>query len=297
MEWTKSLKKTGKSVIQKLRRKGASQDREARRETKAGIPPEAKKKKPAPGDLPQRIRLVCPRIRHLSHRRHGASAGGLEAFTSFSTTCLRTATWLSSWWSSRPPGPHHMMPELLKRHTPMDVIEAQDGIARGARPRLCDARRTGTCPFSAGWLQISAPAEMRGLRIPHRLVLPLPGRGAGRKGHKHYPSGTGSTGRSDEGDSRRGRMCMVQDPETARYDGMPGARSSRSCGLRRSGGEDAEQLQGLREAVLPQEPGTILYLGDSSLTAIQNPRHLRTRRAMIFPTTKRRRSCAGSSGA
>jgi len=119
------MKKTGKKVTQRpAAKKGKPKTAKPVQETKVGIPPEPGKRKPSSKERvsPPSASDAFPIV------GMGASAGGLEAFTSFFTNMPADSHMAFVLVVHLDPGHASMMPELLKRHTKMDVIEAQDGM-------------------------------------------------------------------------------------------------------------------------------------------------------------------------
>jgi two-component system CheB/CheR fusion protein len=272
MAWTTPMKKTGKKVTQKTAAKrGKPKTAKPVRETKVGIRPEAKKRNPAPRKPSSRDQAGIPSASDtFPIVGMGASAGGLEALTSFFNNMPADSHMAFVLVVHLDPGHTSMMPELLKRHTAMNVIEAQDGMT-------VEPNRVYVIPPNKDMsifgrvLQIAAPAQMRGLRMPIDFFFRSLAEDQGEKAISVILSGTGSDGtlgmRAIHG---AGGMCMVQDPETARYDGMP--RSAIITGLADyvvPAEKMPEQLQAYVRQYYPKKPGKILYLGDTSLTAIQ----------------------------
>lgn len=151
----------------------------------------------------------------------GASARGLEAFEQF--------------FSKLPPDsgmafvliqhldPHHksMLGDLLKRYTPMKVMEAEDGM-------MLQPNRVFVIPPNChlavhqGKLHLLEPLHSAGLHTPIDYFFRSLARDQKENAVGIILSGTGSDGVfglmivRDEGG-----MTMVQEPQTARYDGMP----------------------------------------------------------------------------
>jgi two-component system CheB/CheR fusion protein len=266
------MKKTGKKVTQRpAAKKGKPKTAKPVQETKVGIPPEAEKKKPAPRKPSSKERVSPPSVSDaFPIVGMGASAGGLEAFTSFFNNMPAESHMAFVLVVHLDPGHASMMPELLKRHTKMDVIEAQDGMTV-VPDRVYVIPPNRDMSIFGRVLQISAPAEMRGMRMPIDSFFRSLAEDQGEKAISIILSGTGSDGtlgmRAIHG---AGGMCMVQDPETARYDGMP--RSAIITGLADyvvPVEKMPEQIQAYVRQYYPKKPGKILYLGDTSLTAIQ----------------------------
>jgi two-component system, chemotaxis family, CheB/CheR fusion protein len=200
----------------------------------------------------------------------GASAGGLEAFTSFFKNMPSDGHMAFILVVHLDPGHTSMMPELLKRYTKMDVIEAKDGMSVMPDCVYVIPPNKDMSIFGRV-LQVSEPAEVRGLRMPIDSFFRSLADDQGEKAISVILSGTGSDGtlgmRAIHG---AGGMCMVQDPETARYDGMP--RSAIITGLADyvlPVEKMPEQLQAYVRQYYPKKPGKILFLSDKGLTAIQ----------------------------
>jgi two-component system, chemotaxis family, CheB/CheR fusion protein len=159
----------------------------------------------------------------------GGSAGGLEAFEQF--------------FSHMPPDtgvafvlvphlePTHkgMMPELLGRHTAMRVVEAEDGME-------IQPNRVYVIPPNAdlailhGKLQVLEPVARRGLRMPIDLFFRHLAADQKEKAISIILSGMGSDGTLGlKAIKENLGMVMVQDPSSAKYDGMP--RSAINTGL------------------------------------------------------------------
>ena len=229
----------------------------------------------------------------------GASAGGLEAFTSFFNNMPADSHMAFILVVHLDPGHASMMPELLKRHTNMDVIEAQDGMTV-LPDRVYVIPPNKDLSIFGRVLQIGAPAEMRGLRMPIDSFFRSLAEDQGERAIGIILSGTGSDGtlgmRAIHG---AGGMCMVQDPETARYDGMP--RSAIITGLADyvvPVEKMPEQLQAYVGSITRRSRGrSSTWATRASRPSRRSSPFCARGRAMIFPTIKRRRSCAGSSGA
>nr|WP_315429493.1 chemotaxis protein CheB [uncultured Albidiferax sp.] len=161
----------------------------------------------------------------------GASAGGLAAFEAF----------FSGMPPHKEPGmafvlvqhlaPDHtsMLTELLQRHTRLQVIEVQDGmVVKINCAYIIPPNRD--MAFLNGALQLLEPDAPRGHRLPIDFLF----RSLAQDQHELaigiVLSGTGSDGtlgvRAIKGE---GGMVMVQNPDSAEYDGMP--RSTLGTGL------------------------------------------------------------------
>ena len=200
----------------------------------------------------------------------GASAGGLEALTAFFKNLPAENHMAFILALHLDPGHSSLMPELLRRHTSLEVVEAQDGVA--VQPgRVYVIPPNKDMSVVGRTLQINPPAEVQRVRMPIDIFFRSLAEDQGERAVCIILSGTGTDGtlgmRAIHG---AGGMCMVQDPETARYDGMP--RSAVATGL-----ADfvlpveklPEQLVSYVSQNYPKKPGRILYMGDTSLTAVQ----------------------------
>jgi len=150
----------------------------------------------------------------------GASAGGLEA--------------LSSFFAALPPAngnayvviqhldPTHeaMLTELLQRVTALPVVEAEEGMT-------IEADRVYVIPPNRNlWIEddqlhLSEPIAARGFRLPIDLFL----RSLAAREELAVAvllSGMGSDGTAGAGEIKAaGGLVLVQEPTTARYDSMP----------------------------------------------------------------------------
>ncbi len=159
----------------------------------------------------------------------GGSAGGLEAFEQFFSK-LPSDTGLAFVLVPHLEPTHKgMMPELLRRHTKMAVVEVEDGM-------LVEPNRVYVIPPNAdlailhGKLQVLEPAAPRGLRMPIDFFFRQLAADQKERAIGILLSGMGSDGtlglkaiKEDFG------MAMTQDPASAKYDAMP--RSAINTGL------------------------------------------------------------------
>ena len=201
------MKKTGRKDSQKTAaKKGKPKTAKSVRATKAGIPSEARKRKPAPRKPASKEQASMPSASDtFPIVGMGASAGGLEALTSFFNNMPADSHMAFVLVVHLDPGHTSMMPELLKRHTAMNVIEAKDGMT--VEPdRVYVIPPNKDMSIFGRVLQIAAPAQMRGLRMPIDFFFRSLAEDQGEKAISVILSGTGSDGTlGHEGDSRRGR--------------------------------------------------------------------------------------------
>ena len=150
----------------------------------------------------------------------GASAGGLDALDRF--------------FSSLPPmdgtafvviqhlAPEHktMMDSLLARHTKMQVVVASEGLPlQGGHVYVIPPGTTMT--VSAGRLRL-VPRPATGVTLPIDAFFESLAVEAASRAIGIVLSGTGSDGtRGAQALDEAGAWMLAQDPQTARFDGMP----------------------------------------------------------------------------
>lgn len=153
----------------------------------------------------------------------GASAGGLEAFEQFFRNMPEDSGMAFVLIPHLSPDHKSIMPELLSRHTVMSIVQAENGV-----------KVTPNCVYIIppdkdmsilhGALQILDPVERRGIRHPIDFFFRALAQDQGEKAVCIVLSGTGSEGtlglKAVKGE---GGLVLVQDPKTAKYDGMPGS--------------------------------------------------------------------------
>ena len=159
----------------------------------------------------------------------GASAGGLEAFDKFFTHMPPDSGAAFVLVPHLDPSHASMMTELIQRLTQMPVREAGDQMPVEPDHVYVIPPNKDMSIFR-GSLQLSDPTEPRGSRMPIDLFLRSLAEDQGEKAIGIILSGTGSDGtpglRAIRG---AGGIAIVQDPENAKYDGMP--RSAVNSGL------------------------------------------------------------------
>jgi hypothetical protein len=159
----------------------------------------------------------------------GGSAGGLEAFGQFFSH-MPTDTGLSFVLVPHlEPSHKGMMPELLGRQTKMKVIEAADGMETQPN-HIYVIPPNADLAILHGRLQVLEPSAPRGLRMPIDFFFKHLSADQKEKAIIILLSGMGTDGtlglRAIKGNLG---MAMVQDPASAKYDGMP--RSAINTGL------------------------------------------------------------------
>jgi two-component system CheB/CheR fusion protein len=151
----------------------------------------------------------------------GASAGGLEAFEAFFRACPVNTGMAFVLIPHLDPGHVSLLTEILQRATAMPVHEAVDQIAvEASHVYIIPPNRE--MAILNGVLQLSVPEQARGMRMPIDGFLRSLADDQGDRAIGIILSGTATDGtlglRAIHG---TGGVCMVQEPSTAKYDGMP----------------------------------------------------------------------------
>ncbi|WP_281357686.1 chemotaxis protein CheB [Aromatoleum diolicum] len=151
----------------------------------------------------------------------GASAGGLEAFEQFFRRMPADSGMAFVLIQHLDPNHASLLTEILQRATTMPVIEATDQlIVAPDRVHIIPPNRD--MAIFHGALQLSVPDQPRGMRMPIDAFLRSLAEDQGEKAVGIILSGTGTDGtlglRAILG---AGGISLVQEPASARYDGMP----------------------------------------------------------------------------
>ncbi|MDO8605653.1 MAG: CheR family methyltransferase [Phaeospirillum sp.] len=151
----------------------------------------------------------------------GASAGGLEAFEQFFHACPTDSGMAFVLVPHLDPGHESLLTEILQRSTAMPVVQAEDQMAV-APDRVYIIPPNREMAILGGVLQLSMPEMVRGQRMPIDAFLRSLAEDQAENAIGIILSGTATDGtlglRAILG---AGGICMVQDPATAKYDGMP----------------------------------------------------------------------------
>ncbi len=151
----------------------------------------------------------------------GASAGGLEAFEQFFRKMPPDSGMAFLLVPHLDPGHASMLTEILQRTTGMPVVEAQDQMAVAPNQVYVIPPNRNMAIFH-GTIQLSVPEVSHGHRMPIDSFLRSLAEEQGEKAIGVILSGTGTDGtlglRAIHG---AGGVSFVQDPSTAKYDGMP----------------------------------------------------------------------------
>jgi len=151
----------------------------------------------------------------------GASAGGLEALEGFFRNMPENSGMAFIVVSHLDPTRISIMPELLQKSTSMKLLQAVDGML--LKPdHVYVAPPNRDLGILHGTIQLIEPVEAHGFRHPIDFFFKSLSEDSGEKAVSIVLSGMGSDGstglkavKSELG------MVMVQDPKTAKYDGMP----------------------------------------------------------------------------
>jgi two-component system CheB/CheR fusion protein len=159
----------------------------------------------------------------------GGSAGGLEAFEQFFSHLPPDSGLAFVLVPHLEPTHKGMMPELLRRHTPMTVVEVEDGME--VQPnQVYVIPPNAELAILHGKLHVLEPAAPRGLRMPIDFFLRQLAADQKEKAVGIILSGMGSDGTLGlKAVKENLGAVMVQDPASAKYDGMP--RSAINTGL------------------------------------------------------------------
>jgi len=159
----------------------------------------------------------------------GASAGGLEAFEHFFKRLPADSGIAFILVQHLDPTHKSILTDLVKRATPMEVAEVTDDMkVKPNRVYIIPPNRD--MAILHGSLQLIEPTEPRGLRLPIDFFFRNVAQDQGERAICVVLSGTGTDGTLGlKAVKEKGGMVMVQDPNSAKYDGMP--RSAIGTGL------------------------------------------------------------------
>lgn len=217
-------KNAGLKAEKRPSRKGSGKKREKKtapsvgRETDLGYTKSwSEKAKPIPGIV--RFPIVAI----------GASAGGLEAFEQFFMNMPSDSGMAFVLIQHLDPTHKSILAELIRRYTRMEVFQIEDGMI--VKPDCVYVIPPNSyLAILNGKLHLLELTELPGLRMPIDYFFRSLAEDQKEKSICIVMSGTGTEGtlglRTIKGE---GGLGMVQDPATAKYDGMP--RSAIATGL------------------------------------------------------------------
>ena len=151
----------------------------------------------------------------------GASAGGLEAFEGFFRACPTDTGMAFVLVPHLDPDHESLLTEILQRCTKMPVLQALDQVAIEPN-HVYVIPPNREMAILGGVLQLSVPELVRGQRMPIDAFLRSLAEDQAEHAIGIILSGTATDGtlglRAILG---AGGVCMVQEPATAKYQGMP----------------------------------------------------------------------------
>jgi len=151
----------------------------------------------------------------------GASAGGLEALKDFFRGLPESTGAAYVVVQHLDPTHKSLLSKLLSSHTRMEVLEIENGMKLVADRVYVIPPRKDLYLFKHT-LKLTESAEPRSLRRPIDLFFQSLADDAKVKGVGIILSGTGTEGAIGlEAIRGEGGMAMVQDPESAKFEGMP----------------------------------------------------------------------------
>src|SRR5579859_6080711 len=159
----------------------------------------------------------------------GASAGGLEAAEGFFKAMPSDSGFAFVLVQHLDPTHQSILAELVQRWTGMVVDVVEDGM-RVEPNSIYVIPPNRDMALSEGRLRLIEPTASRGLRLPIDFFFRSMAADLQERAICIILSGTGTDGSLGLKEIRGvGGMAMAQDPETAKYDGMP--RSAIATGL------------------------------------------------------------------
>ena len=151
----------------------------------------------------------------------GASAGGLEAFQEFFTHMPSDSGMAFVLVPHLDPTHKSIIGDILKKYTDMNIFQAEDGM-KVLPNSVYLIQPDKNIAILHGKLQLIEPAERRGLRHPIDFFFRTLAEDQGEKAVALILSGTGTEGTLGlKAVKGKGGLVIVQDPNTAKYDGMP----------------------------------------------------------------------------
>lgn len=151
----------------------------------------------------------------------GASAGGLEALEEFFSHTPPNTGMAFLVVTHQHPGHVSLLPELLGKHTRMPVREARNGQRIEPNCVYVSSPNRRLALFN-GTLQLTEFKEHDGLKLPIDFFLRSLAEDQRERAIGIILSGTGTDGTLGlKAIKGAGGMTMVQEPESAKYSGMP----------------------------------------------------------------------------
>ncbi|MGV8985334.1 MAG: chemotaxis protein CheB [Cypionkella sp.] len=159
----------------------------------------------------------------------GASAGGIEAFSQFFDAMPDDSGAAFVVVLHLDPTRESQMAQVLSAHTKMPVVQVKDQMPIMPNSLYVIAPDRDLTVV-AGVLHLTKPAEKRGHRHPVDVLFRSLAADQGERAIAIVLSGTGGNGTDGLKEVRAaGGLILVQDPQTAKFDGMP--RSAIEAGM------------------------------------------------------------------
>lgn len=185
----------------------------------------AKGKVPAKSKASNKRKSAAPRKREAKKPVRivaiGASAGGLEPYEDFFDALPPNSGLAFVIIQHLSPDFRSMMDELLARHTSLPIHRMEDGMELEANAIYLNAPRS-VMVVEGNKLSLLEPEKMESISLPINTFFESLAAERGADSVGVVLSGTGSDG--TEGCAaikRAGGVVFVQDPQTAKFDGMP----------------------------------------------------------------------------
>ncbi len=159
----------------------------------------------------------------------GASAGGLEACRRLLATLVPDRHTAFLLVQHLDPTHDSLLVDLLKRHTELSIVQAEDGMT--IAPDHCYVISPGTYLSVAGLrLRVTRPRVRPGARMPFDFLLRTVAEAYGARAACIILSGTGADGSLGAAAIRaKGGLVIAQDPGEAAYAGMPASVIAAGC--------------------------------------------------------------------
>jgi two-component system CheB/CheR fusion protein len=151
----------------------------------------------------------------------GASAGGLDALERFFKNMPNNSGMAFIVVTHLDPDHVSIMPELVQKATSMKLFQAEDGMkVQPNNVYVTPANRE--IALLHGTIQLIEPIDSHGFRLPIDFFFKSIAADLGEKAIGIILSGMASDGTAGLRDIKSGLgMVMVQEPKTAKFDGMP----------------------------------------------------------------------------
>jgi two-component system CheB/CheR fusion protein len=151
----------------------------------------------------------------------GASAGGLEALQDFFDHMPPESSMAFMVIQHLNPKGKSMLGAILQKHTQMEVLDAEDEMRVEPNRVYLNPAGKDVGIFN-GVFQLTDPVKTRGISLPIDHFLRSLAQDQGERAICVILSGTGSDGTLGlKAIKESGGMTIVQDPQSAKYDGMP----------------------------------------------------------------------------